>query len=236
MTGPVNVTIITPFRDEMKRIWQYMDRIARIEWPPACLRVVAVEGDSVDATWSALQEWRDEEGPDVTLVKCDTGRRRYGSVVNAERFQILATVFNAGLDAVDYEWSDWILMLPCDIVYGPDLVERLVTRAIEFRCDLLAPFVFQAHRFYDTWAFTQNGQTIGAFHQEQAKEWGDVPFRMDTVGGTLLMRATVPGVGVRYTPELVDRGFCISAHSRGFGVFADPATHVFHPPYDRPQE
>ena len=219
----------------MGRIWQYMDRIARLEYEPAHLRVVAVEGDSVDATWSALQEWRDEEGKDnVTLVKCDTGARKYGSVVNAERFRTLATVFNAGLDAIDYGWTDWIFMLPADIIYGPNVLGRLVSRALEFRCDILAPFVFQAHRFYDTWAFTRNGQTIGPFHHSTWKTWGEVPVRMDTVGGTLLMRKEVPASGVRYTPELVDRGFSIGAASRGFGVWADPATHVFHPPYDRP--
>lgn len=231
----MNVTILSPFRDEAKRLTAYLERLAALEYPAAQLRFVWVEGDSADGTYDTLAQVRDVDDR-VSLVKCDTGRRKYGSVVNAERFLILSTVFNAGLDAVDCDWSDWILMLPCDIIYGPNLLDRLVNRSLEYRCDILAPFVFQAHRFYDTWAFTRGGQSIGAFMQSNWKQWGETPFRMDTVGGTLLVRKEVITAGCRYTVDSVDRGFSIVAHSRGFGVFADPATHVFHPPYDRPQE
>ena len=91
-----------------------------------------------------------------------------------------------------------------------------------------APFVFQNGVFYDTWAFTQQGRSIGPFPQTTWQQWGTVPIPMDTIGGTLLMRREVPGCGLRYTIDDVDRGLTSAAAARGFGVFADPATHVFH--------
>jgi len=75
---------------------------------------VGVEGDSVDGTGQVLADWQARDSR-VTLVTCNTGKPRYGSVINADRFAVLAQVFNAGLAAVDLEWSTHVLMLPSDI-------------------------------------------------------------------------------------------------------------------------
>lgn len=225
----MNVTIVSPFRDSAGQLGGYIKRIEALNYDPRHMRFVWVEGDSTDGTFDRLSEIREKDHR-VLLVACDTGRPRHGSYVNAERFLVLATVFNAGLNVVDYDWSDWVLFLPSDIRYGPATLRRLVDRATQFRCDLLAPFVFQHGVFYDIWAFSRNGGGVGPFPYEAWQEWGDVPVPMTTVGGTLLMRSYVPGSGVRYTIEDVDRGLCHTAAAKGFGVWADPATHVFHGP------
>ncbi len=81
----------------------------------------------------------------MQLVTCNTGKPRYGSVVDAERFKTLATVFNAGLDRVDVDWSDYVLFLPSDIQYEPDLLTRLLAH----NKSIIAPFVYLNDRFYD---------------------------------------------------------------------------------------
>ena len=227
MHGP-NVTICSPFRDAGTAVDDYFERLSWLAG--AGFRYVFVEGDSQDDTYVRLQQ-RALNDNRITLVKCDTGKRRYGSVVNAERFAALATVFNAALDAVDLEWSDYVLFLPSDIHYGPDMLIRLLAHDK----DIVAPFVYDAPQgkpvFFDTWGFSWCGKNFGKFHQINALvAYGGEPIQMDTVGGTVLIAADVLRAGCRYTTDEVDRGLCKMAAETGFTVWADPATSVFHPP------
>lgn len=194
-----------------------------------CLHYVFVEGDSQDDTYQWLFRWSQDDER-MNLVKCDTGKPKHGSVVNAERFQVLAQVFNAVLDAVDLDWSDYVLFLPSDIHYEPDLLSRLLAHGAH----IIAPFSWTEHgRFFDTWGFTRHGEEFFQFSQGYARDaFGDQPISMDTVGGTVLIRADVLKAGCRYTPDEVDRGFCKMARAQGFLVWADPTTHVYHPPFD----
>lgn len=226
---PANVTICSPFRDSAAGINEYMNRIADLDYSFDARRYVWVEGDSVDDTARQLLYWA-EDDPRVTLVRCNTGVPRHGSIVHPERFKALAQVFNAALDAVDLAWSDYVLFLPSDIVYSPDLLSRLLAHGAH----IMAPFSWTEYgRFYDTWGFTRRGEEFGRFTMASGRvAYGDEPIRMDTVGGTVLIRSDVLRAGCRYTPEEVDRGLCKAARAQGFLVWADPSTHVFHPPFD----
>jgi len=217
----MNVTICSPFRDSAVFLRPYLDRLARLDWPGAALRFVFVEGDSIDETWPCLAVTAMSD-PRVTLRRCDTGRSRYGSVVNAERFWTLATVFNAGLAVVDLQWSDAVLFLPCDIDYDPDLLRRLAG----WEKDIISPYVWQDGVFYDVWAFSRNGRDYVGFGRDTVTE--TEPIRMDTVGGIVLIDAKVLRAGVRYTFDSVDRGLCELARAKGFTVWADPTTNVWH--------
>lgn len=226
-----NVTICTPFRDSEAHIQPYFDRLAALDYPDHARRYVFVEGDSKDETARWLQCWAQNDNR-MKLIKCDTGKPKYGSVINAERFATLAQVFNAALDAVDLVWSDYVLFLPCDIAYSPDLLNRLLAHSK----DIIAPAVWvwngDRHVFYDTWGHTKDRKSVGHLTSyEYAARYGSAPIQMDTVGGTVLIRADVLRAGVRYSPEHVDRGLCRAAHLEGFTVWADPSTNVFHPPF-----
>lgn len=224
---PVNITICSPFRDSAGVIEQYFSQLYRLRTddPPIRLRMVFVEGDSVDGTWSALVDVQKED-PRITLTRCHTGKPKHGSIVNAERFATLATVFNAALGNVDLAWSDYVLFLPCDIVYSPDLLRRLLSH----RAHIVAPFSWTEHgRLYDTWGMTKDGKELGRITRGAV---GDQPMQMDTVGGTVLIDADVLRAGVRYTPAEVDRGFCKAARANGFTVWADPGCAVYHAPFD----
>ena len=233
----MNVTIVTPFRDNGNRVDSYMLRIramlrlSALDHPAVNLRMVWVEGDSADDTLIRLQDWQlawdvvpDERK--IQIVQCDTGKPKYGSVVNAERFEVLATVFNAGLAAVDLDWSDYVLFIPSDIEYTPDLLQRLLAH----HKDIIAPFVYSNNVFYDIWAFSRGGRNFGQFSPDQAQSmFGAKPIEMDTVGGVMLMRYEVIQRGAYYTKTDVDRGLCSMARALGFTVWADPATEVVHP-------
>jgi glycosyltransferase involved in cell wall biosynthesis len=217
------VSIVSAFRDS--EVWSYRDRINALDYPPECLRLICVEGDSRDDTWARLQTWalQDER---VILIKCDTGKPRYGSVIHAERFAILAQVFNAGMNAVDLEWSDYVLFVPSDIRFEPDLLKRLVAHDK----DLIAPLTWTGDRFYDIWALSQNDCFFHGFsHAEAERRFDGKLTEMTTIGGTMLIKADVLRAGVRYTPDEVDRGFSKWARRLGFHAYLDPSTHVEHP-------
>lgn len=220
-----NVTVVSPFRDSANMIPSYLDRIAALDWPADSLRCVFVEGDSVDNSWSLLTDAVTQH-PGWRLMRCDTGEPRYGSVVDLRRFQLLARVFNTGMDAVDQEWSDYTLFIPSDVLYQPDLIKRLVA----WRKDVIAPFYWMrgGNVFYDTWGFTDLGQHWGNFPRAILDRFDKTPIPITTVGGVILSRIDVLKAGVRYGRDNVDHGWCIEARRCGFSVWADPTTHVEH--------
>ena len=216
-------------RDSANKLADYIARVARLTVQP--VSIIVAEGDSVDGTPTKLYEWRaaDER---VTVTHCNTGAQRYGSVVNEERFQVLAQVFNAALAKVDVKDCTHVLFLPDDIDYDADLLQRLLAHDV----DLVAPLVwgdwFGTPYFYDTWAFRRQGGNFYNFSQAWARQnLGDALLDMESVGGTVLMRSTLIAAGCRYRAHDVDRGLCAMARDYGFGVWCDPTTHVRHMHY-----
>jgi hypothetical protein len=227
MSHSANVTICSPLRDFGNNFPAYLARVQALEWPAAQLRFIAVEGDSADNTYYQLAAWRDAD-PRVTLLKCDCHQPRFGSIVDPARFRVLATVFNKALDAVDLDWTDYVLFLPCDIRYTPDLLSTLVA----CQKDVVAPFSWQEEHFYDVWGFTVDGRSIGWCSELEAfLRFGHEPVAFDTVGGTVLLSNAVVSAGCRYTVDAVDRGLCAMAKAAGFGVYGHPGVKVYHPPY-----
>lgn len=212
-------------RDSLAGLQAFMSRFYALDYPPAQLRLIVVEGDSMDGTPQALREWADKEKR-LRVVTCATGAPHYGSVIDADRFRVLATVFNAGMDAVDLAWSSHVMFIPSDVNYQPDLLDRLMAHNL----DLVAPFFWTSSgkMFYDTWGFSRNGAQFGNFQRTELPAYGDKPIQMDTIGGCILMRAAVLRAGVRYSLDDVDRGLCASAQRKGFTVWADPTTHIVH--------
>ena len=220
-----NVTIVSPMRDFADGLPEYRQRLARLDYSADALRFIVVEGDSVDGTKAALAAWEEVEWR-LAVIRCETGLPKFGSIVDVERFRLLARVFNAGLDAVDLGWSSHVLFAPCDVLFEQDLLSRLLAHDL----DLVAPFFWMpgGKHFYDTWGFIRDGVHFGNFHRSYLPDYGERPIPMDTVGGVILMRADILRAGARYTPEEVDHGLCKSAKALGYGVWADPATHVEH--------
>lgn len=220
-----NVTLVSACRDSESLIRPFVERIAHLAWPVAQVRVAICEGDSVDGTWARLAAWADVDRR-VSLVQRHTGQPRYGSVVDANRFRVLAEVFNAALDLVNLAWSDYVLFVPFDIEYGPQLLRRLMAHQV----DMVSPLTWMGGIFYDTWALTKGGSHWHNFDRAWADaNLGRELIELDTVGGTCLMRVEVLRDGCRYTAEEVDRGLSRQAKARGYRLWVDPATSVYHP-------
>lgn len=197
-----------------------------LDWPVERLRMAVCEGDSVDGTWAALQAWAAVDRR-VSLIQHHTGQQRYGSIVDANRFRNLARVFNAALEIVDLSWSDYVLFVPFDIDYGSQLLRRLVAHNV----DMVSPLTWMGPIFYDTWALSKNGLHWHNFDRQWADtHLGQQLLELDTVGGTVLMRAEILRAGCRYTPEEVDHGLSKAARALGYRLWVDPSTSVYHPP------
>ena len=220
-----HLTIVTPCRDAEAQLAQYIRQVLTLEWQPEAIRIIMVEGDSTDDTLSKLQAWAIWDNR-VQIVKCDTGSPKYGSVVNADRFEVLAEVFNAGMDTIDTSWTDHVLMMPVDVKYRPSLAQSLAF----WDKDMIAPMSFTTYGFfYDTWAFVKDGQNFVHHSRDWIERWlPPVPFEMDSVGGANMMKVDLVQLGVRYSPETVDKGLCAHAKSLGYRVWADPTSEVEH--------
>jgi hypothetical protein len=183
-------------------------------------------GDSTDGTEAQLLRWGRDD-PRVTVLKCDTGKPRYGSVVHPERFEVLAAVFNTLVDHVANDgWSDYSLFVPSDVVFEPNLLADLLAKDK----DIISPFFWVNNggdwRFYDIWGFIKDGQQFQPYNRAWYMARYSEPIEMDAVGGAMLVKKAVWLAGVRYTRENVDRGLCQTAKSLGFGVWADPLTNI----------
>ena len=237
MKDGVKTAILTPFRNNERHIPKYIEQALALVHHRHWLRWVLVEGDSTDNTLPLLQAWAADDSR-VEIVKCDTGKPHYGSVVHPERFEILAQVFNAGLEAAIYDaWADYVLFIPSAVIYKPDTLARLLS----CKKDIISPMfwivdhegdpVVNANglRFYDIWGFVREGKPFPPmgpawFRSHLPNE----PVQMDTTGGMMLYRAEVARRGARYTKKEVDHGFCRSASALGFEVWCDPSTHILH--------
>lgn len=219
-----NVTVVTPWRQHAGAVLAYEAQFNQLDYPEDLLRFVFVENDSTDGTHELLLSWAqlDER---ISLSKQDMGEPLYPSIVNADRFRILGTVFNWALDLVDYEWTDYVLFMPCDILFPPDLLRRL----LDHHAPIVAPFVYQHGVFYDIWAFSRNGRDFLPFAEDATEDmYGSELVELETLGGVTLIDADVLRAGVRYSLINVDRGLCEAARAAGFSVWADPTLHVYH--------
>lgn len=229
MSNP-KIAIVSPFRQSgSDKVDAYFSRAYALNGQER-LAWYLVEGDSTDDTFDRLSRYEYDDSR-ILLIKSDTGRPHYGSTIHPERFKNLAQVFNAGLDAVDLDWADFVMFLPSDVFYEPDLVDRLAG----WNKDLIAPMFWADEgnhgRFYDIWGFRHQGQSF----QPATPAWFEAnfpqsePLEMDTVGGCIVMRSEVLKAGCRYTESDVDHGLCRAAQAAGFRVWADLHTHIFHP-------
>ena len=222
------ITIITACRDAGESgVTDFRLRVEAMKWPRADVRVCVCEGDSKDDTWEQLGEWYNDDPHRIRLLRYDTGEPRYGQHTSPERFRHLARIWNKALGMADLTWSDYIFMVPFDILWGPDTITELWRNNVPMVC----PLTFCRGTFYDTWALVdQKGRKYDAFHQIWAEEnlRGEL-LEMDLIGGTTLIDANVLQAGCRFTEEEVDHGLSRAAKANGFRLYCDTSCWVEHP-------
>jgi hypothetical protein len=213
---------------------------AALDWPHEALRFYVAEGDSVDNTWAGLNAWAERDAR-VRLGKHDLHFTRFkGSVADTDRLRCCSFMASyARAMALTDGWADWLLWVESDLIWEPDLLARLMATGKDY----VAPWVMvnlagngaddpavlrrgEASQlwFYDTWGFRH---TDGR-HFTPLEPRPKVPFRINSAGSCLLVRAEV----ARRSNEVNDLaivGWCDQARAAGYEVWADPATEVWHP-------
>jgi hypothetical protein len=229
----INLAIFSIFRDSAgAQIERYRRQMDALDITGFNVRWYLGEGDSVDATYNQLSEYAQYDDR-VQVHSVTTGIRRYGSVVDPERFRCLALSTNPLLNAIAAEgWADYAMLVESDLLFEPDLLQRLYANLPDKK-SVIAPMIWidRFTRFYDVWGFRKlNGQPFLPF----GKAWYECkfpvsPFQVSTVGSVVLMPAEVIYSGMRYTEDEVIVGLVKQAGEAGYKIYADNSTHVRHP-------
>lgn len=223
----MNITIVSPFRDSENIVPDWLRCIDTIDYPN--LKVVMVEGDSQDKTSPILLTLAAER-ENFTYIRFDTNSKKYPSTVSEERFKHLSKVFNKCLDSVDWEWSDYSLILPSDVMFPSDLVKSLVSA----NKDLISPYFLKVENnilsFYDVWAFEhlEGGKFAPLPYTYYIQNLPLEPFEVKYIGGAMLLSKTAYMENIRYSKTNVDRGLCEAAREKGYSLYVDPRVCIIH--------
>ena len=226
----MKVAILSLFRDNSETyIEAYLRRVDEMrKWSGYDVRVYAVEGDSQIQTHQWLCNYADPDT--LVVIKHNTGKPHYGSVVLPERLECLAETANAGMDLIaDQRWADYVMFLDSDLYPPRDLLTKLVER--DRHC--IAPLVMAGKAFYDIWAFRK----LGGEHFSPFVDWlEDQPdvFEIESAGGAVLFKATAAYQGALLGSNAIV-SLCRDIRQMGFKIFVDKTMTVYHPVPNGPQ-
>lgn len=228
------LAILSLFRDRSRLVPEYIHRIEKLEWPEQPW-VVCVEGDSKDNTAELLHDW-EARRERTTVIEHDLHRPYYGSIINADRFATLATAANVGLDRIAELDVDRVLLLPSDLRYSVDTVQKLdAFLSTTPKAGTVSPMIWieirGQQRFYDIWAFrTLEGRHFPPRSPDWfRKHYSTSTFEVSSSGAMVLCRAEAIKQGARLTKEEAVVGLCKNFRSLGYSLHVDPTLDVVHP-------
>ncbi len=221
----MNVVVGSAFRNMERQLPSYFERVASLAalMPEHSVRVIAVEGDSVDGTRRALDnDW----GVPVQRIEHDHGKKEWGSVVDQERMRELSAVGNQTFANVRDD-DDILVYVESDLLWRPRTMLGLIA-LVGTDTDVVAPLVFRDRVFYDIWAFRKDGRKFTAntpYHPDLNMSGVT---EIDSAGSCLVMRAHV----ARTTPPMTNNAlveWCDNARSVGFSIGVAPQLRITHP-------
>jgi hypothetical protein len=229
------IALCSAFRDAEQSIWEYFAAAGelrrRLAGAGDRLHLVIGDGDSIDRTSALLLRYAAEF--EHTIVDCSHGGRKYGSVINRDRFRRLAYVGNRMLDNVPTD-TDAIVMLDGDLIWDADTILALVGRLAEVPA--CAPLVLCAGNpagyagdgpfFYDIWAFRRNGMKftpLPPYHPDLGKGL----LQLESAGGCLAIRGNLARK-VRFGDADAIVGLCGDIYQHGGTVWVDAGLSVRH--------
>jgi Cryptococcal mannosyltransferase 1 len=210
--------LIRPFAQQVRALWQLRQ--------PDRVRLVAVEGDSLDDTPERLKDIFLECVPEWKITKCDHGQPQFGSVESAVRFAALSLVVNAGLEQVE-DTDDVFIWVESDLVWSAETISELIDAVAD--TDIVAPLTMAGDHFYDTWAFRGlDGQRFAPFAPYHSSLNGARLTDVNSVGSCLAAKAVVAR-RCRVRDDLCLVGFCNDARRHGYRVSVIPSLRIKHP-------
>lgn len=184
-------------------------------------RAYAVEGDS---QIPALDYLKERAPTNVRVLKYDTGKPRFGSVVDKVRFRALADTANAGVEAIlEDDWADLVAFIDSDIIYPSYIFDRLLAHGK----DITAPLVMAGGAFYDIWGF----RTLNNKGFPPDPRWlyeHAAPIQIGSAGAFVVFPMEGFRQGARFGDEAIV-SLCKDMRELGYEIWCDPTIKVYHP-------
>jgi hypothetical protein len=225
----MNIAVGSAFRNCAGNVSRYMRQVQALQDHAGIkhhVRVIAVEGDSVDKTEMTLYAQADAYNIDLTLIRHDHGKRKFGSTEDEDRIVALSGVGNAIFDGVR-ETDDALVYVESDLLWNAHTIGSLLDMALrqDSDVDVFAPRITAGSTFYDIWGFRHlDGRRFSPF--EDLKEPSLI--EVGSVGSCLVMRGEVARrVRIRNNYCLV--GWCEEARRLGYRIGVDTRFEVRHP-------
>lgn len=219
------------FRDAEPYVERYFDQIAALrEHLPVTLWLA--EGDSTDNTYPLLlNKLTESHGGDKhwhgdNLLQISHGGRKFPSCDNPERWNQIATVWNALLDKIPAE--EPMILVEGDLIWDDAMMLALLSHIQIAGLDAVAPQSLKGDRFYDTWGYRwPNGSY---FESQPLPSTGWIPplVPISSAGSCIAMRPEVHR-DCRFGENDGIVGFWRDAHFRGYSLYLDPSLKVEHP-------
>lgn len=224
-----NIVIGSAFRNSAGRqITNWLDQIValRDHMSGDCIRVIAVEGDSVDATRQHLTRGAIIRALDLDLRTCNHGGPVFGSIESPVRFKALAKVGTEILRGVAPD-DDILVYIESDLIWSPQIIADLVALTLDRPNRVVAPLIFAGNNFYDVWAFRKDGSQFSPFppYHSGMKSTGLV--EVDSIGSCLVMSARAAEEVAFGDNHLLD--WCLNARKAGYQIFVSADHSIRHP-------
>lgn len=228
----MNIVIGSAWRSSEHNVSRYLDQVfalqALLEPYDHNVRVIGVEGDSVDGTLQALQRGAEKRLIDLQVKKFDQHTPHWGSTTDPRRMKALSEIANTIFDMVD-EDDDIFVYVESDLIWEPEPIATLI-QMVEEKAegyDIIAPLVFAGEHFYDVWAFRKNGEQFGPFPPYHSKLREGLT-EVDSVGSCMVMHTEVAYV-TRIKDDNAFVGWCKEARAQGYRIAAHSNLRVNHP-------
>lgn len=223
----MNVAVGSAFRNCAPNAVRFFERVAKLRdlIAPYPVRVIAVEGDSVDNTRQALHSASLLTGIPMELVTCNHGGPAFGSVETEERFKALSKVGNAIFDGITNR-DDVLLYVESDLIWDARTAQQLINLSVNTTgFDVVAPMVMARDLFYDIWGFRGlDGRRFSPFPPFYPGLDKDL-FEIGSAGSCLAMRADV-ATRCRIRNDYCLVGWCDDARSKGYRIAVAPHLKV----------
>ena len=220
------VAIFSLLRDRADRVASYKEKIYAMNYTN--WTVSAIEGDSIDHTYTLLKEWESQESR-VRVFKLDLHKPLYGSVVHPERFEILGRCNDYALnDLAEDESIDYFFYLQMDLRFWEPTT--IIQDLIANNKDVVSGLIWGNGIMYDTWGHSfLNGTNFPGQTPKWYKDSGYTEtFEVKTAGSFLLIKGEVIRAGARFGIKEDVKGFCNHARSLGFTIWCDPNISADH--------
>ncbi len=194
------------------------------------VRIVAVEGDSIDGTAEELRHMAELWEIPTDVRNHDHGHPHFGSTESPVRLKALTGVSNevfAGVDGTD----DVLVYIESDLLWRAETIAGLAELAHRQAdgFDIIAPLTYAAEAFYDIWGYrgtdSQRFGPFAPFHESLPSHGiGEI----HSAGSCLVMRSEVARF-VQNNSANALVGWCAAARCAGYRIGCAVDYRIDHP-------